>query len=65
MTVRAAGRWPRAVRIKSLPSTASIEARVMRAIGASEKIAERDGGEARVARPHPEPMSPASRLSIR
>ena len=31
----------RAVRTKSDASTASIEARVMRAIGASEKIAER------------------------
>ena len=41
MTITVAGDRPlaRAVRTKSDDSTASIEARVMRAIGASEKIA--------------------------
>ena len=38
MTVRLARPLARAVRTKSEASTASIEARVMRAIGASEKM---------------------------
>ena len=56
----------RAVRTKSEESTASIEARVMRAIGASEKMPSVSAGStswARLAR-NTSP-SPAIRLSMR
>ncbi len=56
----------RAVRTKSEASTASIEARVMRAIGASEKMASVTAGSQicdQAARKVS--MSPTSRLSTR
>ena len=45
-TVRGASPLARAVRMKSLPSTESIEPRVMRASGAREKIAIEIAGSA-------------------
>ena len=68
MTITVAGDSPlaRAVRTKSDASTASIEARVMRAIGASEKIASVRAGRMSCSRlaTNTSP-SPAIRLSIR
>ena len=66
MTVYGDSPLARAVRTKSDASTASIEARVMRAIGASEKIAERQRRQDQLleARQNISRL-PAIRLSIR
>jgi hypothetical protein len=65
-TVRGASPLARAVRTKSLLSTASMEPRVMRASGASEKIAIEMAGSASCRRlaQNASPLR-VSRLSIR
>jgi hypothetical protein len=66
MTVRPARPLARAVRTKSEPSTESIDARVMRATGASEKIPSVSAGRMSCLRLAMKVSpSPAMRLSIR
>ena len=65
-TVNGASPLARAVRTKSEESTASMEARVMRAIGASEKMASVSAGRMSCLRAATNSSpSPAMRLSIR